>query len=39
MIPDAARRQLELRILDPRIGSEFPLPEPGTAGSAGVTWP
>jgi dUTP pyrophosphatase len=32
----AARRKLELRILDPRIGTEFPLPEHATAGSAGV---
>ena len=30
------RSKLELRILDPRIGTEFPLPEAATAGSAGV---
>ncbi|ADC73203.1 deoxyuridine 5'-triphosphate nucleotidohydrolase Dut (plasmid) [Thioalkalivibrio sp. K90mix] len=27
---------IDLKILDPRIGSEFPLPEPATDGSAGV---
>ncbi len=27
---------IALRILDPRIGSEWPLPQPATAGSAGV---
>ena len=27
---------MQLRILDPRIGSEFPIPEAATAGSAGV---
>ncbi|MFP4161965.1 MAG: dUTP diphosphatase, partial [Ectothiorhodospira sp.] len=27
---------IEIRILDPRVGREFPLPEPATAGSAGV---
>jgi len=27
---------VQLRILDPRIGSEFPIPEAATAGSAGV---
>jgi len=33
----AARRQrVELKILDPRIGTEIPLPEAATAGSAGV---
>lgn len=30
------RSKLELRILDPRIGKDFPLPEAATAGSAGV---
>lgn len=29
-------RKIELKILDPRIGSEFPLPEYATAGSAGL---
>ena len=33
---DSARRQLELRILDRRVGTDFPLPEAATAGSAGV---
>ncbi|MBK1691721.1 dUTP diphosphatase [Ectothiorhodospira mobilis] len=27
---------IDIRILDPRVGREFPLPEPATAGSAGV---
>jgi len=30
------RRQVELKVLDQRIGSEFPLPEAATSGSAGV---
>lgn len=30
------RSKLELRILDPRVGSSFPLPEAATAGSAGI---
>lgn len=29
-------RELEVRILDPRIGTEWPLPEYATAGSAGM---
>jgi len=29
-------KQIELKILDPRIGNEFPLPEHATAGSAGM---
>ena len=29
-------KQIELKILDPRIGTEFPLPEHATAGSAGM---
>jgi len=29
-------RTIKLRILDPRIGREFPLPKRATAGSAGV---
>jgi dUTP pyrophosphatase len=35
-MPDAPRRRLEVRILDPRIGSEFPLPAYATEGSAGL---
>ena len=31
-----ARRRLEVRILDPRIGRDFPLPQYATEGSAGV---
>lgn len=30
------RSKLELRILDPRIGADIPLPEAATAGSAGI---
>ena len=29
-------KKIELKILDPRIGSEFPLPEYATRGSAGM---
>ena len=32
----ASRRALEVRILDPRVGREFPLPQYATAGSAGL---
>ena len=32
----ATRRTLDVRILDPRIGAEFPLPAYATAGSAGL---
>jgi dUTP pyrophosphatase len=31
-----ARQRLKLRVLDPRIGKEFPLPLYATAGSAGM---
>ncbi len=31
-----ARRRVQVRILDSRIGREFPLPEHATGGSAGV---
>jgi dUTP pyrophosphatase len=30
------RRALQVRILDPRVGSEFPLPQYATPGSAGL---
>ena len=30
------RRPLQVRILDPRLGAEFPLPQYATAGSAGL---
>jgi dUTP pyrophosphatase len=30
------KRRIKVRILDPRIGREFPLPERSTAGSAGM---
>jgi dUTP pyrophosphatase len=29
-------REIELKVLDARLGSEFPLPSPATAASAGV---
>jgi len=29
-------QSVQLKILDPRVGDEIPLPEPSTAGSAGV---
>ena len=32
----AARRALKVRLLDPRLGREFPLPAYATAGSAGL---
>lgn len=31
-----SKRQIELKILDPRLGKEFPLPEYATDGSAGM---
>jgi dUTP pyrophosphatase len=34
--PAAVRRSLKVRILDRRIGTEFPLPAYATAGSAGL---
>jgi dUTP pyrophosphatase len=34
--PGAARRPLKVKILDRRIGTEFPLPAYATAGSAGL---
>src|SRR5258705_10705863 len=30
------KRKIKVRILDPRVGREFPLPQHGTAGSAGM---
>ena len=33
---DPARRRLQVRILDARIGAEFPLPAYATGGSAGL---
>ena len=32
----AARRALKVRVLDPRVGREFPLPAYATGGSAGL---
>lgn len=32
----ASRRSLQVRVLDPRIGREYPLPQYATSGSAGV---
>ena len=34
--PITAERALKVRVLDPRIGAEFPLPAYATAGSAGL---
>src|SRR6478735_5035091 len=34
--PAGTRRPLKVRILDPRIGKEFPLPAYATGGSAGL---
>jgi dUTP pyrophosphatase len=34
--PAAVRRKLQVRILDPRVGNEFALPQYATGGSAGV---
>ena len=31
-----SRRRLQVRVLDPRIGREFPLPQYATSGSAGI---
>jgi len=36
MTATVARGSVQLRILDPRVGRDFPLPEAATAGSAGV---
>ncbi|RYD15844.1 MAG: dUTP diphosphatase [Lysobacteraceae bacterium] len=33
---DAGPRPIRIRLLDPRLGREFPLPAPATAASAGV---
>lgn len=33
---DGTRRRLQIRVLDPRIGSDYPLPQYATSGSAGV---
>jgi dUTP pyrophosphatase len=33
---DGARRRLQVRVLDPRIGRDYPLPQYATSGSAGV---
>src|SRR6202012_2198029 len=34
--PPLMPRKVKLKILDPRIGREFPLPQHATAGSAGM---
>ncbi|WP_129782658.1 dUTP diphosphatase [Peristeroidobacter soli] len=33
---DGACRRLQIRVLDPRIGRDYPLPQYATSGSAGV---
>lgn len=35
-VSEPQRRPLKVRILDPRVGTEFPLPTYATAGSAGL---
>jgi dUTP pyrophosphatase len=35
-MPEPASRSIELKVLDARIGRDFPLPARGTKGSAGV---
>ena len=35
-VAGAARRRLQVRVLDARIGREYPLPQYATSGSAGV---
>jgi dUTP pyrophosphatase len=35
-VSESSRRPLKVRILDARIGKEFPLPQYATAGSAGL---
>lgn len=34
--PAASKRKLQVRVLDPRIGRDYPLPQYATSGSAGV---
>jgi len=34
--PVQSRQRLQVRVLDPRIGRDFPLPQYATSGSAGV---
>ena len=34
--PVASKRKLQVKILDPRIGRDYPLPQYATNGSAGV---
>jgi dUTP pyrophosphatase len=36
MMTTAARRRLQVRVLDPRLGNEIPLPQYATDGSAGL---
>jgi dUTP pyrophosphatase len=36
VVPRAARRTLQIKVLDPRVGTEFPLPAYATSGSAGL---
>ena len=35
-LPGVARRRLQVRVLDARIGRDYPLPQYATAGSAGI---
>ncbi|MFO1394169.1 MAG: dUTP diphosphatase [Steroidobacteraceae bacterium] len=36
MTGPGSKRRLEVRVLDPRVGNEFPLPQYATSGSAGL---
>ena len=36
LMNQTSRRKLQVRVLDPRIGREYPLPQYATSGSAGV---
>jgi dUTP pyrophosphatase len=35
-VPNGPRRSLQVKLLDPRVGSDFPLPHYATEGSAGL---
>jgi len=35
-MPEVSLQSVQLKILDPRVGQDIPLPKPSTAGSAGV---
>jgi dUTP pyrophosphatase len=35
-VPNGSRRSLQVKVLDPRVGRDFPLPHYATEGSAGL---